>query len=112
MFYIGKEKEEFIPEILLGSGTEGKVYYNKDSNEAVKIFYTFNGYDALMDEDEALKRCDKIDTFENKEFLEKTRENYLKLVKTEKNIVKIDATPTEDVVQDEIRNQIIKYLKL
>ncbi|WP_288640877.1 dTMP kinase [uncultured Methanosphaera sp.] len=65
-----------------------------------------------IDEDEALKRCDKIDTFENKEFLEKTRENYLKLVKTEKNIVKIDATPTEDVVQDEIRNQIIKYLKL
>lgn len=60
-YFIGKEKEEFIPEILLGSGTEGKVYYNKDSNEAVKIFYTFNGYDALMDEDEALKMS-KINT--------------------------------------------------
>lgn len=55
MFYIGKEKEEFIPDVMIGYGTEGKVYYNKNSQEAVKIFYTFNGYDAVMDEDEALK---------------------------------------------------------
>lgn len=61
MYFIGKEKEEFVSDIMVGHGTEGKVYYNKNSLEAVKIFYTFNKYDAVMDEDEALKMS-KINT--------------------------------------------------
>lgn len=65
-----------------------------------------------MDEQEAINRCDEEDAFENREFLTKTRKNYLKLLETEKNIIKIDASNSVDEVQKEIQKQIKKHLKL
>ncbi len=65
-----------------------------------------------LDENEAIKRCDKEEVFENIDFLEKTRKNYLKLLKEEENIIKIDATPTEEEVQKQIQKQIEQKLKL
>lgn len=60
-YYVGLEREEFIPNIYIGAGSEGRVYYNPKTQEAIKIFYLFNGYDANMDEMEALKMS-KIET--------------------------------------------------
>lgn len=57
--------------------------------------------------EEAIKRCDQEEVFENKEFLEKTRKNYLNLHKSEENVEIIDATLPQDVVQD----NIIKLVK-
>ena len=37
MYFIGDTKDVFTPKVFLGSGHEGKVYYNEDTNEAVKI---------------------------------------------------------------------------
>ena len=38
MYFIGNTKDVFTPKVFLGSGCEGKVYYNEDTNEAVKIY--------------------------------------------------------------------------
>ena len=38
MYFIGNTKDVFTPKVFLGSGNEGKVYYNEDTNEAVKIY--------------------------------------------------------------------------
>ncbi|OED30091.1 dTMP kinase [Methanosphaera sp. WGK6] len=65
-----------------------------------------------LNEQDAIKRCDKEEVFETITFLEKTRKNYLKLLKTEKNIIKIDATPSTEEVQEEIREKIATILKI
>lgn len=41
-YFIGENKELFIPEKKIGQGFEGVVYLNKKSNEAVKIFSKYN----------------------------------------------------------------------
>lgn len=56
MYFIGCTKESFTPEIVLGSGCEGKVYYNQKTQEAVKIHYDNIGKESLSEED-ALKLC-------------------------------------------------------
>ncbi|WP_455646200.1 dTMP kinase [Methanosphaera sp.] len=65
-----------------------------------------------LNEHDAIKRCDKEEVFENITFLEKTRKNYLKLLETEENIIKIDATPSTEEVQEEIREKLATILKL
>ncbi len=41
-YFIGENKELFVPEKRIGQGFEGVVYLNKKSNEAVKIFSKYN----------------------------------------------------------------------
>ena len=41
-YFIGENKELFVPEKKIGQGLEGVVYLNKKSNEAVKIFSKYN----------------------------------------------------------------------
>ena len=41
-YFIGENKELFVPEKKIGEGFEGVVYLNKKSNEAVKIFSKYN----------------------------------------------------------------------
>lgn len=41
-YFIGENKELFVPEKKIGQGFEGVVYLNKKSNEAVKIFSKYN----------------------------------------------------------------------
>lgn len=65
-----------------------------------------------INETTAIKRCDNEDTFENKEFLEKTRKNYLNLLEKEENMIKIDASETIQEVQKTLQKEIEKYLGL
>lgn len=65
-----------------------------------------------LTEKEAIKRCDKEEVFENTDFLEKTRKNYLNLLKTEKNIEVIDATQTLQEIQEKIIKTINEKLGL
>ncbi len=65
-----------------------------------------------LDVDEAIIRCDKEEVFENIQFLEKTRKNYLDLLKTEKNIVVVDANDSLEIVQEKIRKVIQEKLGL
>ena len=55
IYLIGEEKELFTPETIIGYGEEGKVFYKKDTNEAVKIFYTFNSLFSEMSLAEAIE---------------------------------------------------------
>lgn len=55
-----------------------------------------------LSENEAIKRCDREEVFENTEFLEKTRKNYLDLTKTEDNIEIVNASETEEKVHESI----------
>lgn len=55
IYFIGEEKELFTPETIIGYGEEGKVFYKKDTNEAVKIFYTFNSLFSEMSLAEAIE---------------------------------------------------------
>ncbi|RAP53189.1 MAG: dTMP kinase [Methanosphaera sp. rholeuAM270] len=65
-----------------------------------------------LTEEEAIKRCDREEVFENMEFLEKTRKNYLHLLDIEENIEIIDATlPVEDV-QKSIKKLVMERLEL
>ena len=41
-YFIGENKELFVPDKKIGQGFEGVVYLNKKSNEAVKIFSKYN----------------------------------------------------------------------
>ena len=41
-YFIGENKEPFVPDKKIGQGFEGVVYLNKKSNEAVKIFSKYN----------------------------------------------------------------------
>ena len=41
-YFIGENKELFVPGEKIGQGFEGVVYLNKKSNEAVKIFSKYN----------------------------------------------------------------------
>lgn len=65
-----------------------------------------------LTENEAIKRCDKEEVFENIDFLKKTRKNYLNLLKTEENIEIIDATLTLEEIQEKIRKIIKEKLGL
>ena len=58
MYYIGDTGETFTPEIVLGSGCEGKVFYKKDTNEAVKIQYNDINKITSLSEEDALRLCD------------------------------------------------------
>lgn len=60
-----------------------------------------------LDEKESIKRCDGVETFENTEFLEKTRQNYIKLLQEESNMIKVDANQSID----EVHEDIIKIIK-
>lgn len=65
-----------------------------------------------LNEKESIKRCDKEEAFENIEFLEKTRSNYLNLLNKEENIELIDASSSVIEVQNKIRDKIQEKLKL
>lgn len=41
-YFIGENKDLFVPDKKIGQGFEGVVYLNKKSNEAVKIFSKYN----------------------------------------------------------------------
>ncbi|WP_323735385.1 dTMP kinase [Methanosphaera sp. ISO3-F5] len=60
-----------------------------------------------LKEEEAIKRCDKEEVFENIDFLEKTRQNYLDLLNTEENIKIVDASLPLEKVQENIQ-KIVK----
>lgn len=62
--------------------------------------------------EEAIKRCDQEEVFENREFLNKTRKNYLNLIKVEENIEVIDATLTQEQVQENIIKLVKEKLEL
>jgi thymidylate kinase len=53
----------------------------------------------------AIKRCAGDEVFEDIQFLKKTRQNYLKLLRY-KNTVKISAYPSVKKVQQQIRHVI------
>ena len=57
MYYIGDTKDVFTPKVFLGSGCEGKVYYNEDTNEAVKIQYNEINKITSLSEESALRLC-------------------------------------------------------
>ena len=63
-----------------------------------------------LPEEIAIKRCDEEEVFENIKFLEKTRNNYLNLLKTEKNIEIVDASASSGEVQNKIRKIVEKKL--
>ena len=65
-----------------------------------------------LDEKEAITRCDKEEAFENIQFLEKTRKNYLDLLKIEENIVVVDAKDSLENVQEKIRKVLQERLDL
>jgi dTMP kinase len=58
-----------------------------------------------LNENMAIKRCAGDEVFENIQFLKKTRQNYLKLLRY-KNTVKISAYPSVKKVQQQIRHVI------
>lgn len=57
MYFIGDTKDVFTPKVFLGSGCEGKVYYNEDTNEAVKIQYNEINKITSLSEESALRLC-------------------------------------------------------
>ena len=65
----------------------------------------------MLSEEEAITRCDKEEVFENIQFLEKTRKNYLQLLNVEKNIEIVDASKSLQEVQDNIRKIIKEKLE-
>ena len=65
-----------------------------------------------LDEKEAITRCDREEAFENIQFLEKTRKNYLDLLKIEDNIVVVDAKDSLNDVQEKIRKIVQEKLGL
>ena len=65
-----------------------------------------------LDEKEAITRCDREEAFENIQFLEKTRKNYLDLLEIEDNIVVVDAKDSLNDVQGKIRKIVQEKLGL
>lgn len=65
-----------------------------------------------LDEKEAITRCDREEAFENIQFLEKTRKNYLDLLEIEDNIVIVDAKDSLNDVQEKIRKIVQEKLGL
>lgn len=65
-----------------------------------------------LDEKEAITRCDREEAFENIQFLEKTRKNYLDLLDIEDNIVVVDAKDSLNDVQEKIRKIVQEKLGL
>lgn len=65
-----------------------------------------------LDEKEAITRCDREEAFENIQFLEKTRKNYLDLLEIEDNIVVVDAKDSLKDVQEKIRKIVQEKLGL
>lgn len=65
-----------------------------------------------LDENDAIQRCDKEEVFENIQFLEKTRNNYLSLLEKEDNIEIVDASKTLDEVHEDIKKVVQKKLGL
>lgn len=65
-----------------------------------------------LDEKEAINRCDREEVFENIQFLEKTRKNYLDLLDIEDNIFVVDAKDSLENVQEKIRKVIQEKLGL
>lgn len=65
-----------------------------------------------LDENDAIQRCDKEEVFENIQFLEKTRNNYLSLLEKEDNIEIVDASKTLDEVHEDIKKVVKKKLGL
>ncbi len=65
-----------------------------------------------LDEKEAITRCDREEAFENIQFLEKTRKNYLDLLEIEDNIVVVDAKDSLNDVQEKIRKIVQEKLGL
>ena len=65
-----------------------------------------------LDEKEAITRCDREEVFENIQFLEKTRKNYLDLLEIEDNIVVVDAKDSLNDVQEKIRKIVREKLGL
>ena len=57
MYFIGDTRDVFTPKVFLGSGCEGKVYYNEDTNEAVKIQYNEINKITSLSEESALRLC-------------------------------------------------------
>ena len=64
-----------------------------------------------LDEKESITRCEGVETFENREFLEKTRQNYLNLLEKEDNMQLVDASKSIEEVHEDIIKIIIKRLK-
>ncbi|MBR0472425.1 MAG: dTMP kinase [Methanosphaera sp.] len=64
-----------------------------------------------LKEEEAIKRCDKEEVFENIDFLEKTRQNYLDLLNTEENIKIVDASLPLEKVQENIQKIVKEKLE-
>lgn len=95
------------------------ICYQNNSSVKSEWIYDVNTYTPRPDltvildlsEEEAIKRCDKEEVFENIDFLQKTRNNYLNLLKTENNIVIVDAGNSIDDVQQEIRKIVEKIVE-
>ncbi len=114
------KKAEIDDEIIISDRSyySSIAYQNTDSISSEWI-HLINKYapkpdlTILLDLDAsiAIERCDNEDCFENIQFLKNTREKYLNLLKTEENMVKIDATPNLEIVQNKIQKEIEKILK-
>lgn len=63
-----------------------------------------------LDEEEAIKRCDEEEVFETREFLKKTRENYLKF-KDEEFTRVVDVTGSIDESHKKIRKIVDEILE-
>lgn len=95
------------------------IAYQNNSTITPRWVYEINMYAAkadlviLLDVDAhiAVERCDEEETFENLEFLKKTRDNYLKLVNIDDKIKVVDASMREDDVFDEIIKLIMDKLE-
>lgn len=117
---INKVKNNPQKIILSDRSFYSSITYQNNTTIKPEWIYEINKYTPRPDltiildinEEEAINRCDKEDAFENKEFLTKTRKNYLKLLETEENIIKIDASKSIEEVQKEIQKQIKKHLEI
>jgi dTMP kinase len=94
------------------------ICYQNSSSIDSKWVYEINHYTIRPDltiildlkPEESINRCEKEETFENIPFLQKTRENYLKLLEIEKNIYLLDASKSLEQVQEDIQNLIKEKL--
>lgn len=94
------------------------ICYQNNSSIDTKWIYEVNHHTPRPDltllldlnEKEAIGRCDREEVFENIQFLEKTRKNYLKLLDVENNIEVVDASKSLEEVQDNIRKIVQEKL--
>lgn len=86
------------------------ICYQNNSSVKSDWIYQVNRYTPRPDltilldltEKEAIKRCDREEVFENLDFLEKTRKNYLGLLDVEENIEVVDASLSLEQVHENI----------